>query len=232
MYERFTGRARKVMQLAEQAARETGFDAISTFHIAIGVLREGSGVACNALRNSGISLDVSAQRLLDGLVYRLPSVPPSCRLPLSDTAKGVVELAIKWAKDRGNTYVGTEHLMYAALASSSAVVSIVCPISQFAQAVDDLLQKKPAIEFKPGSCVALPLAKGDAQELLSCLAAELEQIASAGGMLTDGAGPALLYAAERARAMAAAQPKACCLDHHDHHGRAVITDNPDSIRAV
>ncbi len=44
MYERFTDRARKVMQLANREAQRFNHEYISTEHILLGVVKEGSGV--------------------------------------------------------------------------------------------------------------------------------------------------------------------------------------------
>ena len=45
MYERFTDRARKVMQLANQEAKRFNHEYIGTEHILLGLVREGEGVA-------------------------------------------------------------------------------------------------------------------------------------------------------------------------------------------
>ena len=51
MYERFTDRARKVMQLANQEAQQFNHEYIGTEHILLGLLKEGSGMAANVLKN-------------------------------------------------------------------------------------------------------------------------------------------------------------------------------------
>src|SRR6516162_6160972 len=56
MYERFTDRARKVMQLANQEARRLNHEYVGTEHILLGLVKEGSGVAANVLKNADIDL--------------------------------------------------------------------------------------------------------------------------------------------------------------------------------
>ena len=56
MYERFTDRARKVMQLANQEAQRFNHEYIGTEHILLGLIKEGSGVAANVLKNLDIDL--------------------------------------------------------------------------------------------------------------------------------------------------------------------------------
>ena len=50
MYERFTDRARKVMQLANQEAQRFNHEYVGTEHVLLGLIKEGSGVAANVLR--------------------------------------------------------------------------------------------------------------------------------------------------------------------------------------
>ena len=61
MYERFTDRARKVMQLANDEAQHFGHEYIGPEHVLLGLIREGSGVAANVLKN--LDLDLSKIRL-------------------------------------------------------------------------------------------------------------------------------------------------------------------------
>src|SRR5437763_2371532 len=56
MYERFTDRARKVMQLANQEAQRLNHEYIGTEHILLGLVKEGSGVAANVLKNLNVDL--------------------------------------------------------------------------------------------------------------------------------------------------------------------------------
>ena len=56
MYERFTDRARKIMQLANQEAQRFNHEHIGTEHILLGLVKEGSGVAANVLKNLDIDL--------------------------------------------------------------------------------------------------------------------------------------------------------------------------------
>ena len=56
MYERFTDRARKVMQLANQEAQRFNHEYIGTEHVLLGLVKEGSGVAANVLKNLEVDL--------------------------------------------------------------------------------------------------------------------------------------------------------------------------------
>ena len=46
MFERFTDRARRVVVLAQEEARNLNHNYIGTEHILLGLIHEGEGVAC------------------------------------------------------------------------------------------------------------------------------------------------------------------------------------------
>jgi len=112
MYERFTDRARKVMQLANQEAQRVGHEYIGTEHLLVGLVKEGSGVSGSVLRNLGVSL-VQVRAELEKLV------PPGVcsdqvvlgKLPHTPRTKKVVEWALHEARDLNHNYIGTEHLL-------------------------------------------------------------------------------------------------------------------------
>ncbi len=56
MFERFTDRARKVMHLANQEAQRFNHEYVGTEHMLLGLIKEGSGVAANVLKNLEVDL--------------------------------------------------------------------------------------------------------------------------------------------------------------------------------
>ncbi|MBL8766066.1 MAG: hypothetical protein JNL94_01805 [Planctomycetes bacterium] len=54
MFDRFTDRARKVMNLAKQEAQRLKHEYIGTEHILLGLIQEGSGVAASVPKDVGI----------------------------------------------------------------------------------------------------------------------------------------------------------------------------------
>src|SRR3954465_2197344 len=92
MYERFTDRARKVMQLANQEAQRLNHEYVGTEHILLGLVEEGAGVAANVLKN----LDVDAGRIRPEVEKSVQHGPPGeqvvmGRLPHTPRAKKVIE---------------------------------------------------------------------------------------------------------------------------------------------
>ena len=56
-FEKFSGRARRVLSLAQEQAQRFNHNYIGTEHILIGLMREGEGVAAGVLESLGINLD-------------------------------------------------------------------------------------------------------------------------------------------------------------------------------
>src|SRR5215213_9309841 len=98
MYERFTDRARKVMQLANQEAQRFNHEYIGTEHILLGLVKEGSGVAANVLKN--LDVDLRKIRLeVEKIVQAGPDMVTMGKLPQTPRAKKVIEYAIEEARN-------------------------------------------------------------------------------------------------------------------------------------
>ncbi|MCI0378402.1 MAG: hypothetical protein L0215_12405 [Gemmataceae bacterium] len=124
MYERFTDRARKVMQLANDEAQKFGHDYLGTEHILLGLAREGSGIAAIVLRHFGIDLRILRleveKKVQPGKVDILVK-----KLPLTPKASHVIECAHAEASQLNMNYVGTEHLLLGLLHDPDGVAAQV-----------------------------------------------------------------------------------------------------------
>ncbi len=124
MFERFTDRARKVMQLANQEAQRFNHEYIGTEHILLGLVKEGSGVAANVLKN--LDVDLRKIRLeVEKLVQSGPEMVTMGKLPHTPRAKKVIEYAIEEARNLNHNYVGTEHLLLGLLREEEGVAAQV-----------------------------------------------------------------------------------------------------------
>jgi ATP-dependent Clp protease ATP-binding subunit ClpC len=124
MYERFTDRARKVMQLANQEAQRFNHEYIGTEHILLGLVKEGSGVASNVLKNLGIELR-KVRLEVEKIVQSGPDMVTMGHLPQTPRAKKVIEFAIKEARNLNHNYVGTEHLLLGLLREAEGVGAVI-----------------------------------------------------------------------------------------------------------
>src|SRR5215207_3374315 len=124
MFERFTDRARKVMQLANQEAQRFNHEYIGTEHVLLGLVKEGSGVAANVLKN----LDVDLRKIrneVEKIVQAGPEMVTMGKLPQTPRAKKVIEYAIEEARNLNHNYVGTEHLLLGLLREQEGVAAQV-----------------------------------------------------------------------------------------------------------
>lgn len=112
MFERFTDRARKVMALANQEAQRFNHEYIGPEHILLGLVKEGTGVGANVLKN--LNVDLRKVRLqVEMIVKSGPDMVTMGKLPQTPTAKLVIAKAIETARDLSHNYVGTEHILIA-----------------------------------------------------------------------------------------------------------------------
>src|SRR4051794_38909446 len=124
MYERFTDRARKVMQLANQEAQRFNHEYIGTEHVLLGLIKEGSGVAANVLKN--LEVDLRKIRLeVEKLVQSGPDMVTMGKLPQTPRAKKVIEYSMEEARNLNHNYVGTEHILLGLLREQEGVAAQV-----------------------------------------------------------------------------------------------------------
>jgi ATP-dependent Clp protease ATP-binding subunit ClpA len=123
MFERFTDRARQTVVLAQEEARRLGHNYIGTEHLLLGLLREGEGVAAQAIGRMGISLaDVRSDvvRIIGEL-----SEAPSGHIPFTPRSKKVLELSLREAMQLGHNYIGTEHILLGLVREGEGVAAQV-----------------------------------------------------------------------------------------------------------
>ncbi len=124
MFDRFTDRARKVLALANQEALRFNHELLDTEHILLGLVREGSGVGAQVLKN--LEVDLRRVRLsVERLIVAGREEVPMGKLPQAPRAKEVIEFAIDEAKGLHHNYVGTEHILLGLLRERSGVATQV-----------------------------------------------------------------------------------------------------------
>jgi ATP-dependent Clp protease ATP-binding subunit ClpC len=124
MFERFTERARKVMALANQEAQRFNHEYIGTEHILLGLIKEGSGVGANVLKNLDVDLH-KVRVAVEKQVTPGPEMVAMGKLPQTPRAKKVIEYAIEEARNLNHNYIGTEHLLLGLLREQDGVAATV-----------------------------------------------------------------------------------------------------------
>jgi ATP-dependent Clp protease ATP-binding subunit ClpA len=159
MFERFTDRARRVVVLAQEEARELGHNYIGTEHILLGLIRERDGIAARALEALGIRLD-AVRREVREIIGTGPGLP-SGHIPFTPRAKKVLELSLREAQQLGHSYIGTEHILLGLIREGEGVAAQVlvrlgADLNRVRQQVIQILHGQPGEEEEEAGVVELP----------------------------------------------------------------------------
>ena len=123
MFNRFTPRAQKVLQFAQEEAIRWKHEAIGTEHILLGLIREGGGIAAKALE----AIDITPQMIEEGIEELVgkgtENVGPIVHY--TPRAKKVIELSVDESRKLGHAYIGTEHLLLALIREGEGVAARV-----------------------------------------------------------------------------------------------------------
>lgn len=128
MFDRFTELGVKCIMLAQQEALLAGQDIVGTEHLFLSILAEGTSIASTLLNQFGLSLGEAREK-----VYQLTGVfnkPPSTDMPFTVNAKRVMEISANQARDFGDSYISTEHLILGLLTETGGVTRQVLAIAE------------------------------------------------------------------------------------------------------
>lgn len=122
MFERFTERARQIIVLAQQHAREFESEEIGVEHLLLACLTEEEGAAARVLSH----LNVSESSLRDTILFGTAGKQGhNKQLPFTAEAKDVLEQALREALALGHNYIGTEHILLGIVRRQPDVVNVV-----------------------------------------------------------------------------------------------------------
>ena len=130
MWQFFTERGKRVVQLAHREALELGHDVIGTEHLLLGLIVEGEGVAAKVLLQAGLTVEELRQRIVDSVGRGRPKDRP-LDLPLSPRAKRVLDLAMREARNMSVNYVGTEHILLGLLGEGEGIAAQILTSAGF-----------------------------------------------------------------------------------------------------
>jgi ATP-dependent Clp protease ATP-binding subunit ClpC len=120
MYERFTDRARKVMQLAEEEARRLGHEHLGTEHVLLGLVKEGNGVGAHVLKSFDVDLP-KARKQVEKFVQPGERQSDPQPLVITPRTRRFIELATEELRPLNHNYVGTEHQLLGLLRDKEGV---------------------------------------------------------------------------------------------------------------
>jgi ATP-dependent Clp protease ATP-binding subunit ClpC len=114
-FDRFTENAKRSLENAETIATQMGSSYVGTEHILLGVLQQETSIGAKILKNVGVTFE-KAQLVLS-FSQQLAS---GGYKGASETAKRTLTYSLRVAKEFGQPYCGTEHILFAILSEKSA----------------------------------------------------------------------------------------------------------------
>lgn len=122
MYYKFTARAEKALELAQDLAMELGHNYIGTEHILYGLVAEGTGVASQVLLSQDIDTDSIKNEIIEIVGTGTPIDDPE-EIGFTPRSKRVIETAFMDARGMGSAYIGTEHVLIGILKEGDSVAA-------------------------------------------------------------------------------------------------------------
>ena len=118
MIYKFTNKAKKAIEIANDISIELGHNYIGTEHILYGLVQEGDGIAAKVLNNKGITEEKVKARIeeLLGVGKEINET-----LGFTPRSKRILENAFLETKRIGYNYIGTEHLLLAIMKEDDCV---------------------------------------------------------------------------------------------------------------
>ena len=124
MFKGLTQRVQKLLSLnAQEEAKRFNSDQLLPEHIIIALLKDGGGIACKALMFLRIDLN-EFKHILESSIPRIPYIEFRGEVPPSKRTKNMLDTATEEARTMGSEYLGTEHLLFAAMKEQDSSVQV------------------------------------------------------------------------------------------------------------
>jgi len=111
-----------VIQFSREEALRLGHDYIGTEHLLLGLIREGSGIAVEILRNMDLDLD-ELKKAIEDAVRSTGGTITMGNIPFTKRAEKVLRVAAAEAERFKSNVIGTEHLLLALLKDTEGVAA-------------------------------------------------------------------------------------------------------------
>jgi ATP-dependent Clp protease ATP-binding subunit ClpC len=108
---------------AQEEAKRYNSDQLLPEHIIVAMLKEGGGTACKALMFLRIDIP-EFRHILEGSIPRIPGLIVKGEVPPSRRTKNMLDTATEEARAMGSDFLGTEHLLFAAMKEQDSSVQV------------------------------------------------------------------------------------------------------------
>lgn len=132
--DRFTPRARRVVEMAATAAMALNHDYVGTEHVLLALLIEGQGVAAYVLGELGLTRAAVESAIL--LVVPRGAASSGGELPLTPRVATTLTGAVTAAIELHHNFVGTEHVLLALTRDADALAARILTAHQIS--ADDI----------------------------------------------------------------------------------------------
>jgi hypothetical protein len=108
-FSRYTKRARHVVVLAQEKARELRHGQVDSEHLLLGLIAEEGGMGGRVVIETAGSREAAERAVLDALTPGTEK--PPTHIPFTDLNKTVLRATLDEALGMGHNYIGTEHIL-------------------------------------------------------------------------------------------------------------------------
>ena len=120
MIYKFTARAEKAIEIANEIALELGHNYIGTEHLLYGLAKEGTGVASKVIENQNVTVDDILQEI-EMLIGTGEPLTQGESMGFTPRSKRVIENAFIEARKLGSEFIGTEHILIGIMREGDSV---------------------------------------------------------------------------------------------------------------
>ena len=154
-FDKFTDKARKVLLLAQDEARNLKQPYVGTEHILLGLIQEKEGLAAQALERLNIRYDGVVATIRE-VVAIDENADVSGHLQFTPRVKRVLENSLREAMQMGQSYISTEHLLLGiAREGEGTAITVLKRMGvngdDVRAALNDLVGQSPVYAGMPGA---------------------------------------------------------------------------------
>ncbi|MBO7143625.1 MAG: ATP-dependent Clp protease ATP-binding subunit [Salinivirgaceae bacterium] len=125
MNSKFSPKINKILIYSKEEAVRLNNDCIGTEHLLLGILRDGDGIAIDALNRAGADIPALKHELEDKLRQEQSTVRPNDAIPLLKAAENALTIVYLEARSMKSDTINTGHLLLSILRDESSLATTI-----------------------------------------------------------------------------------------------------------